>query len=443
MIPLNSSSLTRRNFAVKVARWHLSGPQNPQQKADSHPDFAHFVEAIVCALQKIQRLSDLKGSWSARRVRDETWALQQSYRVRLAGVLIVSHWAGRFQQRLNRIEADKIAALAKQVVGQSEPVHTKLIPHGSAGVRKVFRFGVVRHVQQMIFSWILQALLPASEHNFLLPGKRGIHGAAEEIGDWIAQSYRIWSVWDLKSAYPSISMDHLRLLCDLDERLVKHIAFPELPYQSNSIEFGSNYNTAEAAQRQLPQGAAHSSLILSALIDGCLKELPLGKIKIVTLADNGAFGAHTEQEAHDAMEALAKALAQHPAGPLFLHEQAICDGHSHSGWEKGPDGLIRQGAVDFCGYRVSYDVPNSEIRFRPSPKAFAKIRKRLRQNILQPGMPFEELELRGYVELRRWAKSFPLWKHRPQTDELLRISAQQEAIAVNQEWSGKAKTGAP
>lgn len=409
MIPLNLSAVRKQQLADACARWHLDIPQGTNVPKHLLEDFGIYLKALLTTVSKIERLASHLNGWTAERVRQETWAITQSHSVRLAAVLVVSRGQKRFKQRLSRAHAESIADLAKTIKGQVEPIVSKAITKNGK-TRTVHEFGIVRTVQQTILSWLLQVTLPHNPFDYSAAGHKGIHGAARYIGECLETGTRFWGVWDIVSAYPSVRMSHLRSVCNLDERLVRHIAFPVIHPDQTTKDSSTMIPTAKVAQRQLPQGAVHSPLILSALIGGCLRDSSFGKFKIALFADNGAFGAHSEQRALDAIEALKKALEAHPAGPLMLHECMVCDGYAHSGFEKGLDGILRQNGVDFCGYRISYDTPSGQVRYRPSFKAFKKMRQKLRENVFHPSMEEDELKWRATILIKDWAKGFPLWK---------------------------------
>lgn len=257
--------------------------------------------------------------------------------------------------------------------------------------------------------------------DFSISGRGGIHSAAEAIGIALASGHRFWAVADIKSAYPSVKKGHVHLVCPLHEELTNHVGFPALPFDQDAlVVLSSNVSVslslldddispeAKAAPLQLPQGAAHSSLVLSVLTGGCLSELK-GKIVIVVIADNIAIGAHSKEEAETAMQTLRKALGSLSAGPLLLHDIQLRDGWQHSGKLIEPGETPFYGAVEFCGYRISWDQQDGSVRYRPSSKAFAKFREKLRHEVFTPSMTVEEMHEAGMKAGASWRTGFPLW----------------------------------
>jgi len=419
---LNLQGKSLHRYAHRVARFH---GKKDAELGVSKTELSVIVQASMMGISKSAKaLQVLQAEHAQLPVEDiaaRTLELFCSHDISLAAVLCSGYENDRYSDLLlSQHDAKKLAERVRVLNGQKEKIaHTQIEKLGG-GYRDIWSFGRVRYAQQVALAWIIEALAPTNPYDFSLPGRGGIHGAAKAIGLALEQGHRFVVTADGKNAFPSVKKEHLALVCSLHEQLTDYVCFPVLPFNpdalvvlspnvSISLSLLDESNTeAKAAPCQLPQGAAHSSLVLSALTGGCLSQLK-GNIVIIVYADNIAICAHTREEAQNAMETLRKALGSLSAGPLLLHDIQLRDGWLHDGkfLEAGKPPVY--GAVEFCGYRISRDQYDGDIRYRPSRKSFAAFRRKLRHEIFKPWMTDDEMFEAGMKSGQAWRRGFPLW----------------------------------
>ena len=154
------------------------------------------------------------------------------------------------------------------------------------------------------------------------------------------------------------------------------------------------------------------------------------QLRLVVYADNVAVGAHCLQSAISALRSIeaklsARSVENGPAaGKLILHQQQISDGFQRRGYS-GPELLDKiqcYNSVDFCGYRIRFDTPDGETKFAPSGEAWSRFWKGVQRDFLNSEFEVEDFEaFHSLVLFRyaRWSKSFSLWRHQKESEELV------------------------
>lgn len=272
----------------------------------------------------------------------------------------------------------------------------------------------------------------------MIAGRGGIHGSAETIAGLLSKGLRYWALADIKLAFPSINTLHLRAICRIDERLTRYIAFHRYALLCE------DETEAKAPRARLPQGAAHASFVLSALMDRYLNSVELGDVDVVTYADNIAIGARTMEEATDALFALEKVLSnglQGLPGGLTLHSHEIRDGFERSDFGAEPalhdkTKLPIRPSVDFVGYRIRWDVSDGKSHFSPSHAGWEKFWRKVSDawESMPPCVSDETLEKVAYDRFLTWKKAFKLWATQDLAEELFLLNLQ---VRLNKFSDGK------
>lgn len=388
----------------------------------------YIISVFSSAAQKLIQLEKLSQKWGAQKLKPETLKVFRSESIRKAVVLYAHFkrnkkiWKAQDDYLTLAIFHDRVSAMCN-LENQSEKIKHQPKLKNDGSFRNIWSFGAVRHAQQYALTWILLTQISNCSYDFCLNGQNGIHSAANQIGFHSIHGQIFWAVADIKSAFPSIRKKHLRKMVSLHGKLIDYVAFPSLPYNINMV---MPYKVDP--QPELPQGAVHSSLVLSALIDGCLKELgstsPSGNAIVpVVYADNFAIGCRTIEDAEWTLKALQKALTAQTAGGLTLHELEIRDASKHSGAGMSKNGIYYGHAVNFCGYRISRRIEAS-YRCRPSVKAFKKFWRKIELNPEIMSANYDPAWDKTAKEVKKWAKNFPLWKLREGSWNSLEISFQ-------------------
>lgn len=420
-------------YALRIARFHAKADADAGASQTDHSVIVQtWMNCIKEAAKLLREFRELVGSDSAAACQ-ASMEVFGSEAVRKAAILCSGCESDRFnQKRLRVFEINALAQKAGNFASQSEPIFHVPREKQSGGYRDTWAFGRVRYAQQTALAWLLAAAMQEKPYDFSRPGKHGTHGAAERIATLLAQGYRFWIITDIKSAYPSVKKGHLHPLCAVHEKLIQQVGFPMLPLTANGEEFivvnptttatvkiqkcilddyptgNPKHTEVKQAPSQLPQGAAHSSLALSIITDGCLSELK-GDIELLSYQDNIAIGAHTAEEAISALSQLQLALEKLPAGPLFLHSTTLRDGYAHSGHAGLFHSLPLYGAVEFVGYRISWDQQETAARIRPSSASWGRLKSRLRNEVLHLLFKGDRTEAALAIG-EKWAAAFPLWK---------------------------------
>lgn len=398
-------------FATEVASFHA-----PVSKEPSANELKHRAEHQMAILKTADMLRELEVLPSCKhRATLLNASIKRPY-ARRAAVMIAAYTR---RNRTEQLSMKQIVSRAKQcgrTHSLSEAIKYTPIPKSDGATRDAWEFGPIRYAQQILMRWLIDASTKPPCYDFSYPGRGGIRGAAKAIRKSLKAGYRMWVTTDIKSAFPSITRKHFRkLFPDVGKCLERYIVFPTLL---------NNTATIDAPRRELPQGAAHSSLILSAVIDGCLADLSLGDVVVIVFADNIAIGAQTESEVKSAYGAIKAALTNSPSG-LELHTPYLCDGFQHAEFELPilVDGFKCVNSVDFCGYRLSKDLFTSVVRIRPSARAWKKFWRRFDQEQFSEHWTLEELQEEANHRMLKWRCGLSLWKPNASAFEINRINA--------------------
>lgn len=398
-------------FATEVASFHV-----PVSKEPAANELKHRAEHKKAILKTAEILRELEAIPSSKHRASLLNACIKRPYVRRAAVMIAAYTRRNRTEQLSMKQIKCRAKECESTHSLSEAVKYTPIPKGDGTTRDAWDFGPVRYAQQVLMRWLIETSIKAPCYDYSYPGRGGIRGSAKAIRQSLKAGYQFWTTTDIKSAFPSITRKHFRkLFPDVGKRLERYLVFPTLPY---------NTATIEPTQRELPQGGAHSSLILSAMIDGCLADLSLGDVMVVVFADNIAIGAHTESEAKSAFRAVKKALANSLSG-FELHTPYLCDGFHHAEFEPPipTDGFKCVNSIDFCGYRLSKDISTSVVRIRPSAKAWRKFWTRFDQEHFSEHWTLKALQTEAIQRVMIWRCGLSLWKPNASAREINRINS--------------------
>lgn len=417
----------RFRFFQKVAKYHAEAELRiGGTNCDAHNAEARYIELLRNTAIRLVRLRNIP---RGNEREDATMWFFKSFDARMAAVLVSNYnrpekfpYQGfdpskGFGGRLPKHEVEVRAEKAGQI-RSTEPLQKILKPKGEGKFRTVYAFGIVRTIQQTLCRWLIEAQAPRNEYDFSQFGKESNHGAAQAIGSALLEEKFYWVTGDIKNAFPSIRRAHLKKYVDLDKRILRYVAIPNLAsYIINDV---TNPDAAPMPPGpELPQGAAHSSAALSAIIGGCLSSIDLGKVQPIVSADNFGFGAQNFSDALCAFKAFEKELSYLPTGGLLVHEKSFQFGLYD------PDGPLDQHAnsamhdakllgfscyfrVDFCGYRVFLQSPVSLFPiFRISQKAWNRFYKKVMTEAEQQKLTPDEV---AETLFPNWVKSFKLCK---------------------------------
>ena len=423
-----SSTKPATPLVRRICRYH-SEADGAQSSKEFNRRFSGYIKAFSKTADDLKKLKSESCSAERKRLSHRIFSRPYS---RLAAVLYAA-WKSNRHDICAQLTFKQ--AIARSNTGRwdhktDEKVSPRHKLKADSTVRPIWEFGPTDYARQCLLSWVIAAQVSPYEADYSLAAPRGYHGAARSIANGLELGYRYWAAADIKTAYSSVSKAHLRALCSLDERLIRYLAFPSLPYP------GINTTEAKPPRSELPQGAAHSPLVLSALIDEYVRASALTNVMVIVFADNIAIGAKTIKEAQCAFFSLSTALQNGSCklpGGLMLHQKKLCDGYGV------PDGLtssiVSDGkpvtmypAVDFVGYRVRWDCFDKQPHFSPSATAWRRFWEDVCNAWTDTPVSTSE-KSRAKIAIRRyrtWRGQFPLWKtHRRANDQfLLNLSIQ-------------------
>lgn len=355
----------------------------------------------------LRRLYKLRANRSRGKAwcRAETLGMFRSRNFQTAVALIQSAIKDEYS---SLAEARRIADCARDL-SVDEAVSLEPQEKATGGERIIVKHGPIKSVRNRAMALMVEAASGPFEFEYCQLGKGGVEAAAKHIGEAVLQDYRFWITCDLTNAYPSVKLDHVNDIIPTHGQLMREVGFPSYSYKKIANK--------EGARPGLAEGASHSSKILSAFIDGPLRQIG-GTTMVLCYADNIALGARTLDEAKCAFNTFKNAISASKAGPIHLHAVTICDAYQHHGHNKKGNLTYRNG-VDFCQYRISYDEHDAKLRYRANTLAFAKAKRKVFSRL--SGVTDED-EMEHIVEayLRNWAKSFRLWKVDDNTLECLK-----------------------
>ena len=305
-------------------------------------------------------------------------------------------------------EARHIADCARDL-SVDEAVTLKPQEKATGGERIIVKHGPIKSVRNRAMALLVEAASGPFEFEYCQLGKGGVEAAAKHIGEGVLQDYRFWITYDLTNAYPSVKLDHVNDIIPVHGQLMREVGFPSYSYKKIANEDG--------VRPGLTEGASHSSKILSAFTDGPLRKIS-GSTMVLCYADNIAIGARTLDEAKCAFKTFENAMSASKADPIHLHSVNICDAFHHHGQVKEGSLTYRNG-VDFCQYRISYDLFDDKLRYRANTLAFLKAKQNTFARL--SGVTDED-EMEAIVDayLMNWIRAFRLWKVDANTLECLK-----------------------
>lgn len=365
-------------------------------------DDTHSVlKAGLKRLYKLRANRSRGGAWC----RAETLRMFRSRNFQTAVALIQSAIKDDY---LSLAEARHFADCARDL-SVDEAVTFELQEKVTGGERTIVKHGTIKSVRNRSMAFLVEAVSGPFEFEYCQLGKGGVEAATKHIGESVLQGYRFWITCDLTSAYPSVKLDHVKDIIPVHGQLMREVGFPSYSYK--------NVTNKEGARPGLAEGASHSSKILSAFTDGSLRQIG-GSVVVLCYADNIAIGARTVDEVMCAFNTFKNAISASKAGPIHLHSVAICDAFQHhSHIIKG--NLTYRNGVDFCQYRISYDLHDDKLRYRANTLAFAKAKQKVFYRL---SVITDEDEMEAIVDtyLNNWIRSFRLWKVDDNTLECLK-----------------------
>ncbi len=377
--------------------------QGPDPAAKFREEAGAIRATVITGIKRLRRLRAKRSNGNAW-CRAETKKMFQSRDFQTTAALVQ---AAIKEEVISISEARHLADCARDLA-KNEGVSTEAIEKPCSGERIIAKFGPVKSVRNRAMALMVEAVSGPFEFEFCQYGKGGVHAAAKYIGECLIRDYRFWITCDLTSAYPSVKKGHVEDEIPVHGHLLRAVGFPLISH--------NELTDKEGARPGLAEGASHSSKILSAFIDGPLRQIG-GSNKVLCYADNIAIGARTPDKAKCAFNTFKNAISENKAGPIHLHSVSLHDGFQHHGHGKEGNLLVRH-AVDFCQYRISYDICDGKVRYRANNKAFARAKKKAIARI-EGATDEDEMEAIVDAYLKNWMKSFKLWTPNANTLECL------------------------
>ena len=260
-----------------------------------------------------------------QRARFEASAALRSYHASVAAVLAVHKGLGT----LSSDEVHVRAVETNPLKPCNDTVIVHVVPKLNGGHRLVYRFGWRHRARQ----WLLRAVLIAYGVGNEFEGNArglGVPRVIEAMRIHVEQGRRYWAIADIKNFYSTVKPSHLRGLTPIAFQKLSSVMFIPYSVPIKLMKDGHTINHShleKEARRGLPQGSLLSPLLASALLGRELMAIAPSDNPVVSVVDDIAMGARTEEEATEFLESLSQRLASLGAAPLQLKHARVYDAH--------------------------------------------------------------------------------------------------------------------
>ena len=326
------------------------------------------------------------------RVRALSYRIEASFGCRFCA-LVAAVWRpkkGVKQKQFTFSAAEKLTREVSLRSPTTEAVTVRRVEKPEGGERLVVDFGIRSRAGRYLITDILQSRLGISRFKF---ARRG--GGRDAAIRWHLNKVkhggvRAFTLLDIANCYPSVDPAALPTLLRLPKAIVDGvIAIPAY----FPLTFLGVAPTSESAVRSgIPQGSRPSAFIVSKLLEEILSATTASAV--TTHGDDILLGWKAMDHATEAKDALALALATHPAGPLLMKTAAA---------------LPLGKKFDYCGYwiRRRWKFFGGYARATPSDKAFLRNRRRAATELaFTPNSGhIDQIALRA----SRWVSAFGAW----------------------------------
>jgi hypothetical protein len=297
--------------------------------------------------------------------------LLKSFSARVASVACVIIADGQYEGiERHGLTQKKLTQLAEQLdvfarLSGFARLGIKLKDNGSKRATLNFS-GNVRSAQFLVGS-ILAAQDIEDSNNYARPGKN-LRGAIQQVEEEVLDGFNHWLSLDFEHNFPSLKRRHLSWL-KLPKRVIANVLFPN---EYIDIKGNKSECTNMAIRQGLPQGAAVSGQIASALIRWKLEKIVSSKYRRVSYVDDVVIGARSQDQIKMLAKAIKGSFENDPAGSLNFSKFDFS--HSTEG-------------IDFAGHRIHRsDHPIDDGQYtvwkRPNPKSYRRYERRLRQKVI-------------------------------------------------------------
>lgn len=284
-------------------------------------------------------------------------------------------------------------------------VRVKQKPEGGHRITVAFHWH--RKALQRICSDLLDIYFPYADFDFQKPGAGGANAAIQHLKQLIDQGFDYVVVVDLKNFFGSANKKKVEDLLPFAPAVTRNVltirdaekvkvALPNEDCTDSHPNAPSLVEADEAARQGVPQGSSTSSIIMyRGVLGPLLGALPFAD-RIVLFGDDMAIPVKDGLEGEAVVKALEAAFASTPVGLLHISRQEIR--HVSSG-------------VDFLSYRIIRKPAKwgGHLHVRPSPKAYKRFYARAQEKYFK-ACGGKDGYLRVVLYMKRWLRSFPLWK---------------------------------
>lgn len=251
--------------------------------------------------------------------------------------------------------------------------------------RSVISFGFRKYVAQRIVGAVINRVYPSLPSQFSL---RGVTPAILAAEAHIAQGYTYCAELDIRSFYPSVSLDGLgSLLCPLPRAVLENVVWtgPRTRVYPSGAAYAST--VTPKALNCLSQGSAASAAAAERIVSSIVANLP-SNIRLVIYADNVLLLGVSKADVTQGIETFVALCNNLAAGPLDVRCSPVASAATEE--------------FEFLG-----QVRVDENRWEPTLAAINSIDEMLEKETLH-----EETIKSAQRRLKTWRGIYPLWPDR-------------------------------
>jgi len=341
-------------------------------------------------------------AWVAKRIGEYKKSLKRISRastdaqVHLAEKLIINSATARMLAYMrvcaNRNEFPSSLQIGKEALALNlwEPTYEPVLVRvkfaaGKPKPRFIVEVGLKRAAKSIVLKDYVLALGLFGQDDYALRGKGGIRGLMQRISKDMVTGYTHWSCPDITNCYLSLRKEHFHGL-PIKDSLITNVAFlpegiitviykPEDKkalalyladaHPSSATKDVSSLTSlvTKMVRQSLPLGLATSTLLASWFIQEVVNATKMVDVRFCAYADNLALGAKCKSEVKIAIDAVAKAFALHPAGPIGLHDMKVTSSKNTS--------ALGYDLIPGKGYG------GNKVHVKPNQQSFSKFKVRL------------------------------------------------------------------
>ncbi len=415
LIVRNADRLSRSRNALlerQIAKLERSCKQARVEKMIGEDEYFWLLSHIKEFIRSLKAYARTCQADGLKRRHHQCNRLLRSFSARLASIAKVVILDGRYENIARHdLNCNLLTRLAEEM-NLFRPLsgHARLVGQLKANgtVRETLDFSGNIRAAGFLVECVLAAQNISDDRDFA-SNQQGVRNATTQIRDAILDGYDFWLSFDLAHNFPSVKRQHLSWLC-LPEKVISNVLFPN---EYICIQSKKHMGIKSAVRQGLPQGAAVSGQIASALIRRKLETCLSGDYRRVSYVDDVVIGARSQDRILEFAKAIKGSFEDDPAGPLTFSRFEVTDSSTR---------------LEFCGHQLSLtDFGGARsVWCRPSNKAYSRFRSRLRERFTQT-MNFDQRTDIAQRYAEQWAKSFGSWWQAPQAYQYLITIAEIEA----------------